>query len=273
MSGSSIASFCNLCKHLNITSNPFSFESNNNFIDQSYFIAGEHVQNGDHSDAHISTFSHSSKEVSANVRIRIKISHYILIHIHKSWSTAMLGRRLSDSAAARNVAPHQESIYSAYPSNIPLPQNFTRNIWSGIVILKCCIFVLFTGCFHGGFSQKRQEKEEGSSHSIILEKEERKEEGWIINYNPEHAQTAVASVAFVRFKFNWWRPRSEERNQQQQQQQQRNKSANWNDHPSNPTLTRTRVNRTNTHAYIFYDNIENNQQPKPTNSTIYILNW
>lgn len=27
---------------------------------------GEHVQNGDHSDAHVSTFSHSSKEV--NVR-------------------------------------------------------------------------------------------------------------------------------------------------------------------------------------------------------------
>lgn len=26
-------------------------------------ISGEHVQNGDHSDAHVSTFSHSSKEV------------------------------------------------------------------------------------------------------------------------------------------------------------------------------------------------------------------
>lgn len=26
-------------------------------------ITGEHVQNGDHSDAHISTLSHSSKEV------------------------------------------------------------------------------------------------------------------------------------------------------------------------------------------------------------------
>lgn len=33
---------------------------------------GEHVQNGDHSDAHHSTFSHSSKEVSINVRIETK---------------------------------------------------------------------------------------------------------------------------------------------------------------------------------------------------------
>lgn len=29
-------------------------------------ILGEHVQNGDHSDAHISTLSHSSKEVSSS---------------------------------------------------------------------------------------------------------------------------------------------------------------------------------------------------------------
>lgn len=54
------------------------------FFSRMNFISGEHVQNGDHSDAHISTFSHSSKEVSVNVRIRIKnstIYNYILLPI------------------------------------------------------------------------------------------------------------------------------------------------------------------------------------------------
>lgn len=34
-----------------------------NFINETLHFSGEHVQNGDHSDAHVSTFSHSSKEV------------------------------------------------------------------------------------------------------------------------------------------------------------------------------------------------------------------
>lgn len=45
-------------------------------------ISGEHVQNGDHSDAHVSTFSHSSKEVRSYLFRRDSICNNDLFRIH-----------------------------------------------------------------------------------------------------------------------------------------------------------------------------------------------
>lgn len=60
-------------------------------------------------------------------------------------------------------------------------------------------FSILAGCVDWGLSEERQEKEEGSSHTILLEKEERKEEGWIINHKTNKHKKAVASVAFIRW--------------------------------------------------------------------------
>lgn len=39
---------------------------------------GEHVQNGDHSDAHVSTFSHSSKEVNDNANYLVCLQIHVV---------------------------------------------------------------------------------------------------------------------------------------------------------------------------------------------------
>lgn len=60
-----------------INSKPFLVFVSINFL-------GEHVQNGDHSDAHISTLSHSSKEV-CTMYLELKRILKKLVHTYSIW--------------------------------------------------------------------------------------------------------------------------------------------------------------------------------------------